>query len=674
MRSVSRTRVFLLTTALVAAPLSGAFAQSIISLDVITVTAGKTSERAIDALAGVSYLSREELEKLAADLPSDVFLSLPGVFAAPLGDDKGAIVNIRGLQNFGRVAVTIDGARQDFSRASHAGNGSFYLEPELLKSVTVVRGPVGNTYGSGAIGGVVAFDTIDASDVLRDGESWALASRTGYESNGNGFFQSVQAANRFNDSFDVVGGIVYRKSGDYSTAAGQVVPFSAQNPVSGLAKATFRPADGHEIELSGMHYDNRYLASRAAGLPAAWGASVDDTHTTNTTLTGKWSYSRPDDELFDFVGTAYWNGTHTDQTRINFSPQERHYNVATAGFDVHNSSRAHTAGLEHKFTYGVDYFADSAVSTGDVSVGQTGSGERAAYGGFVQWDGKHDNWLDLMAALRYDGFNLSGVSGSTPVSQTGGRLSPKATIGITPNGGGVTVYGTYAEGYRAPSITETFVMGTHQGRTFLPNPNLLPETARNLEAGVNVKYDNLAREGDSLRVKADVFHTMVDDYIDFIQVSATENQYQNVGAARLVGVELEGTYDIGWAYLGLAGSYVDGRRVSDGTRVAATTPDTKFTTTLGLRNSEWNVEYGAQWQYVGGTDSDLGVTAPYSLVNLFAKWQVNQSVSLGIGIDNLFNVDYTDPVSGFIIADPSYLASNGRGRTFKVAISGRIGG
>jgi hemoglobin/transferrin/lactoferrin receptor protein len=139
------TRVLFLTTALAAAPLCAALGQSL-SLDVITVTAGKTNESAIDALAGVSYLSSEELQKLAATLPSEIFRTLPGVYAAPLGNDPGAIVNIRGLQNFGRVAVTIDGARQDFSRNSHAGNGSFYLEPELLKSLTVVRGPVGNTW------------------------------------------------------------------------------------------------------------------------------------------------------------------------------------------------------------------------------------------------------------------------------------------------------------------------------------------------------------------------------------------------------------------------------------------------------------------------------------------------------------------------------------------------
>ena len=64
-------------------------------------------------------------------------------------------INIRGLQDFGRVAVVVDGARQNYQRTGHNANGSFFLDPELVGGVDVVRGPTANIYGSGAIGGVV---------------------------------------------------------------------------------------------------------------------------------------------------------------------------------------------------------------------------------------------------------------------------------------------------------------------------------------------------------------------------------------------------------------------------------------------------------------------------------------------------------------------------------------
>ena len=702
MSGYHRIRTFLLAGTAVVLSTGGAAAQSAITLDMLTITAGKTSQSAIDALAGVSYMSREDLEKLLARIPSDALIAVPGVVASPLGNDPGAIVSIRGLQNFGRVAITVDGARQDFSRNSHAGNGSFYIEPELMKSVTVVRGTTGNSYGSGAIGGVVAFETIDAEDVLRDGERWALSNRTGFESNGGGLFSGVQGAARFSDAFEVVGGAVYRKSKDYENASGQDVPFTGQEPVSGLAKATFRPADGHEVEVSGMHYDNNYLASRSAGLaPAApFFASVDDVDTSNTTVTGKWTYSQPDDNLFDFSATAYWNRTLSKQVKVFGSNSgssgnlgdHRQFDVNTVGFDVHNSSRTEGLGFDHKFTYGVDYFLDDADSTSDLTsssppkstASTTGSGKRGAGGAFLQWEGNHDGWLDLLAALRYDAFNLKGLDADgDPVALDGGRLSPKATIGITPKPG-FTVYGTYAEGYRAPSITETFVGGTHQNDfAWVPNANLRPETARTFEVGANFKFDDLITAGDAFRAKVSAFRTSVDDYIDTVSgiclgtcpPDATVSQYQNVGEGRITGFEIEGTYDAGWSYLRLAASHAHAVKVSDGSLLNAGTPETKVGGTIGFRNAARTWDYGAEWRYASATDSALGYTDDYSLINLFANWTISPSASLSFGVDNVFNTSYTDALAGYIVGPPySTIDTNGRGRTFKIALTSRIGG
>ena len=97
---------------------------------------------------------------------------------------------------------------------------------------------------------------------------------------------------------------------------------------------------------------------------------------------------------------------------------------------------------------------------------------------------------------------------------------------------GFTPYVSYAEGYRAPSITETLIAGEHAtgggppffpcpGGTvglfcFLPNPNLRPEVGKNKEAGINLKYDNIFNAGDSFRGKFNVFRNDVTDYIDLV--------------------------------------------------------------------------------------------------------------------------------------------------------------
>src|SRR5215813_900934 len=146
--------------------MSSARAQPTQTLDPITVLATKTIERTIEALAMVSAVRQGEIDQLQPRRTSDLFFGLPSVWFRERADSPETAINIRGLQDFGRVAVVIDGARQNFQRSGHNANGTFFLEPELVGELDVSRGPVSNIYGSGAIGGVVSFRTKDVQDVL----------------------------------------------------------------------------------------------------------------------------------------------------------------------------------------------------------------------------------------------------------------------------------------------------------------------------------------------------------------------------------------------------------------------------------------------------------------------------------------------------------------------------
>ena len=50
---------------------------------------------------------------------ADIFFGVPGVAVQSDAKRAASSVNIRGLQDFGRVAVIVDGARQDFQRSGH---------------------------------------------------------------------------------------------------------------------------------------------------------------------------------------------------------------------------------------------------------------------------------------------------------------------------------------------------------------------------------------------------------------------------------------------------------------------------------------------------------------------------------------------------------------------------
>ncbi|WP_048645251.1 TonB-dependent hemoglobin/transferrin/lactoferrin family receptor [Nitratireductor soli] len=647
-------------------------------LDLITVTATMGLQAVIDALSGTSIVSTANLERVQGTTAADLFRQVPGVSASMSGDDPATAINIRGLQQYGRVAVTLDGARQDYWRVGH-GSGSFFIEPELLKQVSVIRGPVSNAYGTGAIGGVVAFETKAAGDFLRDGETWALSEKGRYETNGDGWLSSTTGAYRFGEDFDVIGNLVLRSSSEYKDGNGDTVRWTGEDGVSGYGKMTFRPADGHEVQLGAtiQRYDDVISGSSGS---ASSSLSRYDAKSLVENYTGRYTYNPFDSDFWDLTLNVYHSTTRSDQYRswpASSIGETRYYDVSTTGMNIRNASRFEAAGFEHTLTYGGDY----SHLRGDSDADHFGQGTQDAYGAFLQWEGNYDRWLDLTAAVRYDGYRLVGHSKATPtdsshaVSLTGDRWSPRFTVGITPFDG-IQIYGTYAEGYRTPHLQDVFRQNGSHGSGYEPNLLLRPEVASTWEAGVNFKFDDVVVAGDMLRAKVNVFHSDVDDYINTVVVGGVRRS-ENVGTARLRGIELEGVYDYGPGFINLAASLVDAK-MKDGPFAGETLSDTpldNLALTLGFRALDDRLTYGVQYQSVGKVVRTLSsgsrIYPRVDLVNVFANWDVNDNLRVDFGVDNVFDKAFTDPQSGWSSTSD---IEQGKGRTFKIALTGRIGG
>lgn len=647
-------------------------------LDIITISATMGWQAVIETLSGTSVVGTEELDRAQASTAADLFRNVPGVSAQMGGDDPSTAINIRGLEQYGRVAVTIDGARQDYWRVGH-GSGSFFIEPELLKQVTVIRGPVSNAYGTGGIGGVVAFETKSGSDFLRPGETWALSQKGRYESNGNAGLSSTTGAFRFNENADIIGNFVWRDSSPYKDGNGDTVRWTGESLLSGFGKATFRPADGHEVKLgaSVQRYDD--IISGSSG-SASGTLSRYDTATTVENYTGSYTYNPFDNEYWDLAFNAYHAKTLSDQKQVwpaSAIGNGRYYEVATTGFNLRNASRFHGGGMDHTLTYGGDYAHLDGTSNAD----HFGGGTQKAYGGFLQWEGKYSTWLDLTAAIRYDGYRLDGMSKATPtdpslpVSMTGNRWSPRVTVGITPVEG-FQVYGTYAEGYRTPHLQDVFRKNGSHTSGYRPNLLLRPEIAKTWEAGVNARFDDVVTAGDMFRAKVNVFRTDVVDYIDTVAVSGVTSS-QNVGTAHLRGVELEGVYDYGWGFVNAAASFTTAR-MADGIYAGNRTNNTPLDNvalTLGFRALDDRLSYGVQYQSIGAVTRQLSSSTTYyprvDLVNVFANWDINDNYKLDFAVENVFDKAYTDPQSGWATTSD---IEQGKGRTFKIALTGRFGG
>jgi hemoglobin/transferrin/lactoferrin receptor protein len=661
-------------------------------LDQITVVS-RTGETAIDTLASVSQVGPEQLERRMASTPGDILFGVPGV--ATQSDTKRAIssINIRGLQDFGRVAVIVDGARQNFQRSGHGTQSVFFIDPELVKQVDVIRGPVANTYGSGAIGGVVAFETKDAEDFLNPGETYAGSVTGRFETNGSGYTTSATGAYRFNEVADVIGNIVWRDFGDYKDGDGDRVAGTGFDVLSGLLKTTIRPTENSKLKLGWV------------GASDSWKEGIDtyDSDLKQNTFTARYELADPENPWVDLHINASYNKADLTQTRLKPGMQfdsvtgiptlvpagsQTSYDLDTYGIDIWNTSRFDTGAFSHELTYGGDWLKDDVVTaspTGGSDV-YTPSGRRTVWGAYVQNKASYDDWLEIIGGLRYDSYKLAGDADSS-----GDRLSPRITVGVSPfektELNGLQFYGTYAEGYRSPSVTETLISGLHPNGVafpFLPNPDLKPETAKTVEFGVNYKRDGLFYADDGLRLKAAYFNNDVSDYIGgktlspFVPGSGCPfvpgtipicYQYQNFAEAKINGVELEAIYDAGRFFGGLSVSVIDGHTYSEGVREdLLTVPSSQVTAHLGFRMLDERLTIGGEVQYNGAPDGNT-TAENYTLVNAFVNYKVNDNFKVDFRADNIFDKKYANPLNATTtstVYEP--------GVTLKLAATMRFGG
>lgn len=725
----SRAKAFCFATSTLALAVAGALAPAkaqTINLDPITVVATKIAESVYDSLSASSVIGTEQIQQTRASNAAELFRATPGVWFQNRPDDPSTSINIRGLQDFGRVAVLIDGARQNFQRTGHAADGQFYIEPNTIAGIDVARGPIANIYGSGAIGGVVAFQTKDAEDILRPGEKWAVESLGEFSSN-KGWNTYLQGAVRAGENMDLFFGGTYRDQQNYKDGDGNRVPNTAADTWTGTAKATLRPSDGHTLKFGYTQFESDFNSGIPFFVPFApppappvQASSIYDTGVLNQIATARWLYAKPDDKVFNWDANVYWTRTSTDQTKIAGLPPAsggignigdmRNFSIETLGFDVNNTSRFEQGAWRSALTFGVDGFQDK-VDTSGFGVVFTPSGERSVAGAFAQWKTNYSTWLEFIGAVRFDQYRLEGGGTETD----GNRVSPKFTVGITPFKG-FQPYVTYAEGYRAPAVTETLVAGLHPvvfaPFTFIQNPTLLPEVGKTKEIGINLKYDNIFTVNDAFRGKVNVYRNDVSDFIELTSVPGATGaggvscptpagspnpvppffpflgcqQYQNIASARLEGGEFETMYDSGKWFAGLAGSHVRGKNIDTNAPLANVPPDF-LTTTIGTRLSD-RLTISARWQAVAAKKAEdiptsgappssvFAPTGSYDIVNLYLGYKINQNATAALAVENLLNEQYSPYLTVF--ANPSGSGSPISiplpGITFKASLKVRFGG
>ncbi|OBX07848.1 hypothetical protein QV08_06355, partial [Gallibacterium salpingitidis] len=190
--------------------------------------------------------------------------------------------------------------------------------------------------------------------------------------------------------------------------------------------------------------------------------------------------------------------------------------------------------------------------------------------------------------------------------------------------------------------------------TFVANPELKAETARNKELSAKFHWNNLWQENDELNLFATIFQNDVKNFINLQNTKAItrninggmtgEFQYRNVDNARLRGIEFTGEYKTArWsAYTSYGALQAKDSRTSEELS-GIEKGKLVFGAQYALVPEKFDV--GANFSHHFSAKNTNGEkTASYNLVGLTATYAPKagewQNLRIDFSIENLFDKEY----------------------------------
>lgn len=578
----------------------------------IVVTASGIEQGRDETGQAITVIDGETLERTQTSVISDILTTVPGVRVTRNGGVGGVTSTfVRGGES-SQTLVLIDGVRINDPSSPNAAFDFGSLLTGNIGRVEVLRGPNSVIWGSQAIGGVVNIQTLEPTGAL------AVNARAEY-----GYRDTASASANISGTSGFasasIGGSLFRTDGISSLAAGTERDGYRNISANGKLKLAF--SEALSLDLRG--YYNRGKVE----FDDPFGATPD---------------TFPETRNRQFVGYAGINASfaggrlrnHLSYTRTDLDRRGTEPNVpfsfnvnALKGtinrFEYHGAfdiTEAATLvfGLEHERTFASTFFPAGGGSAPDRAKTNVTSG-------FGQLILKPLTGLTLTGGIRHDDY-----------SQYGGQTTFGANFAYTPDDGRTVFRGTYAEGFRAPTLTEALLP--------FGNTALKPETAKSFDLGV--EHSVL----DGLVTASATYYRRTSH--NLITFSFVTFQSENIARVRAEGLEL-----------GLALRPAENLRIDANYSLVdakSRSADATFGNRLARRpkdNANLSVDWispsklaiGASVSITGDSFDNLSNTVRlegYTLASIRASYPINSSIEVFGRVENLFDAKY-QTVSGY---------------------------
>jgi vitamin B12 transporter len=476
------------------------------SLPPVVVTATRTEVPLNQLTTSLTVITADDIRERQADLVLDVLRDVPGVDVVQTGSMGNATsVFIRGSAS-NQVLVMIDGVEVN---STTTGAYDFSnLTTENVERIEVLRGAGGTLYGSQAIGGVINIFTKKGQGPLEVGLT---------AQGGNGWTNRQVATLRgglgnLGYSFSVghVGSEGFRSVNDDYRNLSTSARLDYQVTENASLKGIFNFINGDV----GLFNNNNFASMPDPNAREATTQYVGKLDWEQKIL-ANWDYRisgsiyKENDKFSDDVDSCVFLGLPCDSfTRDIFRPQ-----IGTGEFQTNYRLEDWSTS-----TFGVQYNRRSASTSGgiDEAIGNVGYYLQQQLQFF-------DRRLIAIPGIRLD-----------DNQQFGTAWTPSFSAAYLFNETGTKLKGSYAKGFRAPTLNELFFPGSF-GCPAFGNPDLGPEKSWEVNFGVE---QNLLAE--RIKLGATYFHREVKDLIEERPIPGDPFCFraENVGRARFDGVEL----------------------------------------------------------------------------------------------------------------------------------------
>jgi vitamin B12 transporter len=431
---------------------------------VFIVTATQMDQPLEDVGTTATVINAHQLQQQHINSAGTALRQVPGVEINQSGSaGTETDVSIRG-STAAETLIMVDGV--PVNAGSTGGFDLADLTNDDLSRIEVVRGAGGALYGSSAIGGVVNFITREGSGPLKlqyNGEGGNRATQRQEVSidGADGWFAYSGALSYFsttgfrprNDSFDNLAGVLRL---DYHLTADTKLTGFARYMRSNVGLVNFSnyttPVDPNAHQRSEFMLYNGVLKHRFSDKLDGWMSVFfvrNDLRINATPFPANPRFER------DII---------PDETRG--TNMELHYRWAKGfrslvGFDFKDRwvRSTHLYDTTQPFSQSLTAF----------------HARRQEYAGYLEQEGSLLNGhLLLTGGMRVDGN-----------SQFGQEVSPAWSVAIPLKRWGLTLRGSYAEGFRAPAFNELYFPD-------FGNPNLKPEISSEYDGGITKTFGEVA--------------------------------------------------------------------------------------------------------------------------------------------------------------------------------------